>query len=125
MDYLRKNNFDLIRLAAASQVMLLHGITHLEVDAPLLEQFVAYFPGVPAFFLISGFLISASWERNSDLRIFTANRALRIFPALWATVRTQSPHSSERPDGPAWMYCKPNQPSTSNGIVSRRGSSRA
>jgi peptidoglycan/LPS O-acetylase OafA/YrhL len=31
-------------------------------------------------------LISASWERNPDLRIFSINRALRIFPALWAIV---------------------------------------
>jgi len=41
------------------------------------------FPGVPIFFFISGFLISAAYERNPDLKKFALNRALRIFPGLW------------------------------------------
>jgi peptidoglycan/LPS O-acetylase OafA/YrhL len=41
---------------------------------------------VPALFFNSGFLISASRERNPNLRIFGMNLALRIFPALWAVV---------------------------------------
>lgn len=86
MNYFKNNNFDLIRLVAGAQVMLLHGIEHLKVNAEGLRTFIAYFPGVPAFFFISGFLISASWERNPDLRVFAVNRALRIFPALWAIV---------------------------------------
>lgn len=42
-----------------------------------------YFPGVPIFFAISGFLISASWERSNSLRKYFKNRFLRIYPALW------------------------------------------
>ena len=85
MEYFRRNNFDLIRLGAAFQVMLAHGLDHLDVDAVVLRSVIAYVPGVPIFFFISGFLISASWERGRDVRSFAMNRALRIFPALWVT----------------------------------------
>jgi peptidoglycan/LPS O-acetylase OafA/YrhL len=86
MDYFKTNNFDLIRLVAAAQVMLFHTMHYTEVPVGGLKTVVAYLPGVPAFFFVSGFLISASWERNSDLRTFCINRALRIFPALWAVL---------------------------------------
>ena len=42
------------------------------------------FPGVPIFFVISGFLISLSYERSGDLGIYAQNRVLRIYPGLWA-----------------------------------------
>ena len=84
MDYFKHNNFDLIRLLAATQVAMLHSIEHLEVPIGDWKLLIAYVPGVPAFFFISGFLISASWERNPNIRIFFANRFLRIFPGLWA-----------------------------------------
>ena len=70
MNYFRENNFDAIRLVAASQVMVVHRMEHLHVSMPALRSVITAFPGVPAFFFISGFLISASWERNPDLRIF-------------------------------------------------------
>lgn len=85
-DYFKTNNFDLIRLVAAAQVMLFHTMHYTEVPVGGLKTVVGYLPGVPAFFFVSGFLISASWERNSDLRTFCVNRALRIFPALWAVL---------------------------------------
>lgn len=78
------NNFDLIRLLAAVQVAFIHGNRHLGVDLPLwLVKIIAMFPGVPIFFVTSGFLISASLERNKNLRSYFLNRFLRIFPALW------------------------------------------
>ena len=40
------------------------------------------FPGVPVFFFVSGFLISKSFEKNSNWREYARNRALRIYPAL-------------------------------------------
>ncbi|MEQ1802939.1 MAG: acyltransferase [Gammaproteobacteria bacterium] len=86
MDYFRSNNFDLIRLVAAAQVMLFHAIFYFDVPVPTLNTIISYAPGVPAFFFVSGFLISASWERNSDLRTFAVNRILRIFPGLWAVL---------------------------------------
>lgn len=83
----QRNNFDLIRLLAASQVALEHGIEHLHVTAlEPLGRILALLPGVPAFFFMSGFLIAAAWERHPDWRVFYANRARRIFPALWAAV---------------------------------------
>lgn len=82
----RKNNFDLIRLIAAFQVLIWHGSVHFEVSEKLYDILVVlyHFPGVPIFFTISGFLISFSLERNNfQLKQYFKNRSLRIFPALW------------------------------------------
>jgi len=38
---------------------------------------------VPIFFVISGFLISASYERGASLATYASNRLLRILPGLW------------------------------------------
>ncbi len=40
-------------------------------------------PGVPIFFFVSGFLISRSFQVNSDVGWYARNRLLRIYPALW------------------------------------------
>ena len=83
---LRPNNFDLLRFLAATQVLFFHSCEHLDVQLPMLRQIVSVtnlVPGVPVFFVISGFLISASLERNHSLGKYFVNRALRIFPALW------------------------------------------
>ena len=81
----RLNNFDLIRLIAALQVAIMHGVEHLGLRLPFHEtamSLLRWFPGVPIFFVISGFLIAASYERQA-LADFARNRFLRIFPALW------------------------------------------
>ena len=82
-DQFRVNNFDLIRLIAALQVAIYHTMHHfhLESDSVLLRA-LDFVPGVPVFFFVSGFLISRSFESNSNLPQYTRNRALRIFPAL-------------------------------------------
>lgn len=84
---MRPNNFDLLRLMAALQVVYCHTCHHLDVTTglgnPTLSYFINWFPGVPIFFTISGFLISRSWERTADWRDYAANRILRIYPALW------------------------------------------
>ena len=80
----RENNFDLLRLIAATQVVILHTIGHLEINN--LNKFtniLSYFPGVLMFFTISGFLIFSSFDRNKDLKKYFINRFLRLFPALW------------------------------------------
>jgi peptidoglycan/LPS O-acetylase OafA/YrhL len=79
------NNFDLIRIFAAIQVLIIHSAIHLNVSLPWIS-FLAHFPGVPIFFVISGFLISASWERNNNIKTYLQNRILRIYPALWCCV---------------------------------------
>jgi peptidoglycan/LPS O-acetylase OafA/YrhL len=80
----KSNNFDLIRLFAATQVALLHSANHLAIDFqfPSVTTVIGYFPGVPIFFFVSGFLISRSFERNPRVNEFARNRILRIYPAL-------------------------------------------
>ena len=80
----KSNNFDLIRLAAALQVALMHAVYLFGVTGRQwpLELITELFPGVPVFFFISGLLISHSFERNPSLRDFARNRGLRIYPAL-------------------------------------------
>jgi peptidoglycan/LPS O-acetylase OafA/YrhL len=82
----RRNNFDLIRLLAALQVLLWHGAAHLHINTQIqgLMDVLFHFQGVPVFFTISGFLISYSWQRSrGQLRGYIRNRMLRIYPALW------------------------------------------
>jgi len=82
----RTNNFNLIRLLAALQVVVVHAFAHLHLPpdhgAGWLLQVLRLFPGVPIFFFVSGFLISRSYETNPRLADYALNRALRIFPAL-------------------------------------------
>ncbi|WKL45049.1 acyltransferase [Flavobacterium sp. ZE23DGlu08] len=84
----RINNFDLIRLLAALEVVYTHSQHHFELNGGFLEKFgryfLFYFPGVPIFFTVSGFLIFWSFDRNStELVKYFKNRFLRLFPALW------------------------------------------
>jgi peptidoglycan/LPS O-acetylase OafA/YrhL len=86
----RTNNFDLIRLLAALQVLFWHGCIHFEgmfeAFYPVLI-FIYSLPGVPIFFTISGFLIYHSLLNNrNNLRKYFTNRFLRIYPALWACI---------------------------------------
>src|SRR6202011_6269624 len=78
----RVNNFDLLRLLAALQVAVVHSIGFLKPTryfARLMEAGLDRFPGVPIFFVISGVLISKSYERSDSLRDYIRNRCLRIF----------------------------------------------
>ncbi|MEO6339844.1 MAG: acyltransferase [Caulobacteraceae bacterium] len=81
---LQPNNFDLLRLLAAFQVVCGHALlTIAGREHTALALVLRFFPGVPIFFFTSGFLISASWERLNNVRDFALNRALRIFPGYW------------------------------------------
>jgi peptidoglycan/LPS O-acetylase OafA/YrhL len=81
----RLNNFDLIRLGAALQVAIGHTASHFGLWDALgpVGTVVAVFPGVPIFFVVSGLLISRSYEQSARLADYFRNRCLRIFPALW------------------------------------------
>jgi peptidoglycan/LPS O-acetylase OafA/YrhL len=82
----RVNNFDLVRLFAALQVAIVHALasfTPTGLVANALRYGLSFFPGVPIFFVVSGVLISKSYEQSESLRDYFRNRCLRIFPALW------------------------------------------
>ena len=85
-DLFHNNNFDLIRLGTAMLVLLNHSFVHLHVPIPGWYTVVQQFQPVPMFFIMSGFLISASLERNKNLNQYFTNRFSRIFPALWMCV---------------------------------------
>lgn len=81
-----KNNFDLIRLFAATQVAIVHISDHLQYKNYFIDA-LAIFPGVPIFFFVSGFLIYGSYEKSIDNvntnYNFFIKRFLRLYPALW------------------------------------------
>lgn len=80
-----KNNFDLIRLVAAMQVLILHYINLFGYDggkgSEIVTRIICNFPGVNVFFIISGYLIFQSLDRNSPY-VFAKKRFKRIYPAL-------------------------------------------
>jgi peptidoglycan/LPS O-acetylase OafA/YrhL len=86
---LARNQFNLLRLIAACQVLVVHGLNHLYYSGPLVDA-LKLIPGVPVFFFISGLLIHQAYvrsrARSPGLGAFFRNRALRIFPALWCVV---------------------------------------
>jgi peptidoglycan/LPS O-acetylase OafA/YrhL len=86
------NNFDFIRLAAASMVLVSHAF-HLTGDGqsePLQrlanDRLSLGSLGVAVFFFVSGLLVSESFDRSETISVFARKRALRIMPALAAIV---------------------------------------
>jgi peptidoglycan/LPS O-acetylase OafA/YrhL len=80
------NNFTLLRLFAATLVILAHAYPLTgSSDVDWFEQFTGRTFGwaaVSVFFVISGYLITQSLMRNPSLLRFARARALRIFPGL-------------------------------------------
>ncbi len=77
-----KNNFNLVRLFACLQILVLHTYNFYEVgEGSLFLKTLWLFPGVIIFFTISGFLIAKSLEHSTS-RSFTLKRFFRIYPAL-------------------------------------------
>lgn len=85
-----ENNFNLIRLFAAAQVAHGHLVTIFQLETTwyhaAILKFFAFFPGVPIFFFISGFLISKSWETSRSWKDYAIKRIARIQPALIVSV---------------------------------------
>ena len=50
-----KNNLDLIRLFAATQVVFVHTVSHLKLHHLDFIKHLGFLPGVPIFFLLVGF----------------------------------------------------------------------
>lgn len=85
-----RNNFNLLRLVAAWMVVYGHawaitGTPGVDLVGHLTQLKFAGGVAVDVFFVVSGFLIAASLQRNS-VRGYLASRALRILPGLVACV---------------------------------------
>lgn len=89
MKFSSTNNFDLIRVFAATQVAVLHAAENLDYQNWWLS-WLGLFPGVPIFFFVSGFLIYGSFESSlkgdKPLYNFYVKRFLRLYPALWLCI---------------------------------------
>lgn len=84
------NNFLLLRLAAASLVIYGHAFALAAPCSSCTEFFERYVHyrysgdiGVHIFFVISGYLVVASYDKRKSLRSFIEARLLRIIPAFW------------------------------------------
>ena len=88
------NNFDLIRLVAATLVLVSHAFPLSGDKRAVAEPLSLWTSGqdtfgglaVCAFFFISGFLVTRSLTRSKSLVAFTVARALRILPGLAVVV---------------------------------------
>lgn len=81
----RENNLDVLRVLFAAQVMVMHAMGQLDIERQgkfSALDFLSYFPGVPAFFFVSGILIYASYENSGSKTQYLKNRFFRIFPGL-------------------------------------------
>lgn len=80
----RSVNLDLLRVLAAIYVLLYH-FTHRynEIFTGVISEdniFSHGYLGVPAFFILSGYLVTKSYNKNRLLTRFYKSRLLRIYP---------------------------------------------
>lgn len=87
------NNFDVIRLVAALSVMLAHsyGLQNSTGNVDIVSRYFhgAEYPGsmaVYAFFILSGVLITQSYENQNNVVRFVVLRFFRIWPGLCMNV---------------------------------------
>jgi len=77
------NNFDFIRIVAASMVLVSH---HYALTGQMEPSFFGLYSlgglAVTIFFIISGYLVMTSWQRDPNVFRFGLRRFLRIWPAL-------------------------------------------
>ncbi|NOD90925.1 MULTISPECIES: acyltransferase [unclassified Ruegeria] len=84
----RDNNFNLIRIIAATLVLVAHAYP-LSLGGAYGQPFESVLHGLSlgmmcvwAFFAISGFFITRSFDRKPSAKAFLIARGLRLFPAL-------------------------------------------
>ena len=87
----RDNNFQLVRLCAATAVVLTHSfsiVTGRFDSEPLvgsLQRSIGHY-AVDVFFILSGFLVVQSLSRNPDITRYFFARGCRILPGLLAAI---------------------------------------
>lgn len=68
-------------------VLVGHSYIFLGLPEPVVLGWAPLGPiGVFIFFVISGYLVAQSWERDPHVGRFLIRRALRIFPGLWVCI---------------------------------------
>jgi peptidoglycan/LPS O-acetylase OafA/YrhL len=88
----RENNLDILRFGAASMVVLSHsyplsyGSDRFDPLARLTKTATLGSAAVWIFFVLSGFLVAASFERSRSARDYALARSLRILPGLVVVV---------------------------------------
>lgn len=83
----RKNNFDFVRLLAATLVIVGHAYPLLgKTGVPVFAGIAVHGLAVKVFFAISGYLVVTSWISDPHPGRFVAKRVLRLFPALIVVV---------------------------------------
>ena len=88
---LQFHNLDALRLFAAAAVIFSHGFLiaeGVEDNEPLQQATgeILGMYGVYVFFILSGFLITRSWQRQPDPASSFTGRLLRVYPAYVASV---------------------------------------
>lgn len=83
----RTNNFDLMRLGLALSVCLVHMYELSDLESlKFLTFLISSSIAVKCFFVISGYLIFMSFERNKSIKKYFENRLRRIFPAYFVVI---------------------------------------
>lgn len=87
----QRQNFWVVRHLAAFCVLFAHSF---ELSGKLPMDLLRAFPvligisglGVTLFFIVSGFLVTQSWQRLRSAAVFAWHRLLRIMPGLWGCI---------------------------------------
>ena len=83
----KANAFDFIRIAAALGVLYSHSFALLGLPQPLVFGHIsAGEASVFVFFVVSGYLVCQSWQRDPHPLRFSLRRALRVLPGLFVSV---------------------------------------
>lgn len=83
------NNFTVLRLGLALLVVLGHFKAFVGDFSPA-WPFSYAAAAVECFFVVSGYLVSHSYDRDPDLRRFFIRRVMRIYPLYFAVIVAQS-----------------------------------
>lgn len=87
VERLKVNNFDALRLIFASMVMVFHvGVLSQEPSLAWATGWVSGTFGLQGFFVVSGFLVTMSYDRSRSLSSYARKRAQRIAPAYVTVV---------------------------------------
>jgi len=88
-DRMRVNNFDGLRLIFATMVVVFHvGLLSQATKLTFFYQYISSTFAVQAFFVVSGFLVTMSYENTRSLVDYAKKRVLRIAPAYITVILT-------------------------------------